>query len=58
MSGRRSNDWQAWAKDRLVDAQQLFAALLQSVGWYDADESLDPDASETHANLGVLRITR
>ena len=53
-----TNDWQAWAEARLVDAQRLFDKLLQSVGWYDADESLDPDDSETGANLGVLRITR
>lgn len=53
-----TNDWQAWAEARLIQAQRLFQEMLQSVGWYDADESLDPDASETHANLGVLRITR
>lgn len=57
-SAASGSDWQAWAEARMVDASRLFAAMLASVGWYDEDESLVPDGGETHANHGVLTVTR
>lgn len=56
--GSSSQDWQAWAEQRRIEAQTLLADALRHIDWYDASDDLIPSSDEQQTNRARRRLTR